>query len=128
PPPANKVEILGVTPSSLALGELGLSMDISGSGFVSVNSVDLGTGITIVSKDFSDPNHIKLVVSVNKNAAPGPRTITVVTASATAQLAGGINVTSDKAPAPKMVVSPNQGTISSVFTLDASGSTDADGV
>lgn len=127
PPAQDQVQISGVSPSTLALGAQGLPVQITGSGFVSVTSVDLGSGISIASLRVSDPNHIDLVVNVSKTAAAGPHTVTVVAASSTGTLAAGLTVSNNFAPIAKFTVSPTQGTIHTPIVLDASGSTDSDG-
>lgn len=127
PPAMNKVLVTSVTPNTLAIGGQGLTLEVTGSGFVSVTAVDLGEGIAVVSKDVADSAHINLVVNVFKTASPGPRTVIVSTAAASGQLAAGLTISSDHAPIPKIVVSPSEGTIASVFTFDAGSSVDPDG-
>lgn len=127
PPVTNNVTVSSITPSVLALGAQSVTVEISGSGFASVTAVDLGAGINIVSREVPDTSHIELVVNVAKAAAPGARTVTVSTSSATGSLASGLTVSDNSAPLVKFIVSPTQGTISSVFVFDAGTSIDADG-
>lgn len=127
PPAPNQAKIFGVAPSTLSLGAVGQPVEITGSGFVSVTAVDLGPGINIVSREVPDSGRIELMVNVVKAAVTGEHTVIVTTPGSTATLAGGVTVSTNFAPLAKFTVSPTQGTISTTFTFDASGSTDSDG-
>jgi len=71
-----------------------------------------------------DSHRILLVVNVSKNATPGPRTITVATTSGSAQLANAFSIRKNSAPVPRMTITPDPGSITTVLKLDATESTD----
>jgi chitodextrinase len=127
PPAPNQVKIFGVTPAMLSLGAQGQPVEITGSGFVSVTSVDLGPGINILSREVPDSGRIQLVVNIGKGAVTGQHNVIVSTPGSTGTLAGGVTVSTNFAPLAKFTVSPTQGTISTTFVFDAGGSTDSDG-
>jgi len=127
PPSANQIRINSVTPSQLSRGSQRVTVEIHGSGFNSVVSVDLGIGIEIVSRNMVDPTRIDVIVNVGINVGAGPRTVVVSTAQASATLDSAIIIVENRAPTPDFFVNPNQGTPSTLFQFDAGGSIDSDG-
>ncbi len=124
PPPVEQLRVLSVSPGEFALGAQLVPVEITGTEFISVQSVDLGAGCRVVSMDVPDTRTIQLVVNVTKNADPGARTITVVAASGSAQLANAISIRNNRAPIPRISITPDPGSITTVLKLDATESTD----
>lgn len=122
-PPANQVNIVSVSPVSLGLGAKGVNITIMGSGFTAAAVVDLGPGITVASTEVAGATEIDVTANVDAAAASGPRTVIVRVGAQQGQLAGGLNISDAPAPVAQFTVSPTQGTISTTFELDGSGST-----
>lgn len=124
PNPGEPLRIQSVTPSEFALGaKLGI-VQIAGTGFSSVQSVDFGEGTKVLSADALDSHRLEVTVSILNGATPGRRTVTVSTAAATAQLANAIVIRNNEAPKPSISVSPDPGSINTILQLDASESSD----
>jgi len=124
PPAVEQLRILSVSPGEFALGAQLVPIEITGIGFTSVQSVDLGPGTRIVSTDVPDSRKIILIINVLKNADPGARTVTVATPSGSAQLANAFSIRNNRAPIPKISIIPDPGSITTVLKLDAIESTD----
>ncbi len=124
PPVAEQLRILSVSPNEFALGAQLVPVEITGTGFTSVQSVDLGDGSKVLSMEVADSHRILLAVNVSKNATPGPRTITVATTSGSAQLANAFSIRNNSAPVPRMTITPDPGSITTALKLDATESTD----
>ncbi len=123
-PAGEQLRILSVTPNEFALGSrLGI-VEISGSGFISVQSVDFGEGTRVISTHALDSHRLEVTVNILADATPGKRTVTVSTGAATAQLANAIVIRNNEAPKPSISVSPDPGSINTILQLDASESSD----
>src|SRR5262249_53256536 len=89
--------------------------------------VDLGPGITVESKEVPDSQTIQVTANVIPSAAAGPRNVVVTSGANSAQLPAGLTISDNKAPLASFFVNPSQGTPSTLFELNATGSTDSDG-
>ena len=117
--------ITAMTPNQVSRGQLGVDGQINGTNLTGATSVNLGDGITVESLSAVSSAQVNVKFSVNVGAAPGPRTITVTTSHGTATSASALNVTNNRAPVPKINISPNKGAKNTNFIFDASDSTDA---
>lgn len=84
-------EVTGVDPEEAKCGET-LSIKINGTKFTGANAVSLGTGITINSFTVDKPTQITANITIDKNAVPGIRDVSVTTPEGTGTLAGKFTV------------------------------------
>lgn len=120
----NQLTITSVNPSTLSRGARSVTLTISGQGFTADILVDLGSGITVISKQVPNAQTIEVAADVLPAAAAGPRTIVVTSGTRSARLDSGLTVSDNSAPVANFIASPSQGTLQTLFELDASLSTD----
>ena len=126
-PPVNTLRVNSITPNSMSLGGRSVPVTISGAGFSGAVTVDLGAGIEIVTKEVPDSQTIQLTANVTLTASPGARSVVVTSGSNSARLESGLTISDNRAPIARFTVNPTQGTINSIYELDATGSSDEDG-
>src|SRR5262245_30440897 len=119
--------ISSFTPNQVNRGQKNVEGKINGSNLNGVTSVTLGDGITVVRFTGVSANEIQVVFSVANNAAGGARTITVSTSTGTTSSASVLTVSDNRIPQAKFTISPAQGAENTLFTVDATKSTDSDG-
>lgn len=122
-----QIRIISVTPSQVTAGGKDLPVEISGNGFSSVSSVSCGNDVTVQTFEVLGPTHIRISIEVPVDAAPGPRTVTVLTASGSATLDAGLVIVENKKPKASFTINPPSGSQGTLFTLDARDSSDPDG-
>jgi PKD repeat protein len=116
--------ISAMTPNQVSRGQLNVEGQITGTNLTGA-SVNLGDGITVQSVNASGSTQISVVFSVAPGASAGARTVTVTTPRGSASAAGALNVLSNRAPTPKISISPTSGAKNTTFVFDASTSTDS---
>lgn len=126
-PVQNTIQITSVTPANLSLGSRAVTLTITGTGFVPGLQVELGDGIEISSVEVRDTQTIVLIINVSSDAAAGLRIILVRNGSTTARLEGTLSIIDNQAPIASFIINPSEGTLQSVYQLDASDSTDEGG-
>src|SRR6185312_14148779 len=92
-----------------------------------VTSVTLGDGIKVVRFIGVRANNIQVIFNVTNNAAAGARTITVSTSLGSTSSSSVLTVSDNRIPQAKFTISPSQGAENTLFTVDATNSTDPDG-
>ena len=127
PVPQQPLTLASVSPSSINRGAINAVVEFTGTGFRSDFNVDFGGGFEIVSKEFVDASHVRTTVNVSRSASTGPRTITVTEGSQSASLESGFSIGDNMPPTAKFTITPEAGTINTLFTLDAGASSDPDG-
>jgi PKD repeat protein len=124
--PNAQITITGITVGEASIGQKNLRASIMGSNFNGVTSVNMGDGVNVQSFAASSSSAIDVQFSVSQNAAAGSRTITVNSSTSTASSSSIFQVINNRVPIAKFTVDPSAGSTSTVFTFDASASTDAD--
>jgi hypothetical protein len=127
PVPQQPLTLQSVSPSTINRGAINAVIEFTGTGFRSDFNVDFGGGFEVVSKEFVDAAHVRTTVNVSRSASTGPRVITVTAGTQTARLETGFSIGDNMPPTAKFTVTPEDGTINTLFTFDASGSLDPDG-
>lgn len=89
--------------------------------------MDLGAGIEILTKEIPDSQTIQLTANVSLTASTGARSVVVTSGSNSARLESGLTISDNRAPTARFIVNPTQGTVNSIYELDATGSSDEDG-
>lgn len=117
--------ISGMNPNQVSIGQQGAVATITGTNLSGVTSVQLGDGITVIGSESRSANELGVTFNVSNNASAGPRTISVAATGGTATSATLFNVTSNKVPTASFTMDPSAGSITTVFTFDASNSVDA---
>ena len=124
----SQLRIVSVSPNVLAVGERDVTVQIVGSDFVSVRTINMGQGINILGFSVPDSSHINLIADVALTATVGLRTVTVSTASGSAQLVDALQIEdNNQRPRASFKVEPKSGNELTEFTFDAGASTDPDG-
>lgn len=126
-PPVNTLRITSITPNSMALGGRSVPVTIGGTGFSGAVTVDLGLGIEIVTKEVTDSQTIQITANVSLSAPTGAHAVVIASGSDSARLDSGLMISDNRAPVARFIVNPTQGTINSIYELDATGSSDEDG-
>jgi PKD repeat protein len=127
PTPSQPLTLQSVSPSTLNRGAVNAELELTGTGFRSDFNIDCGGGITIVSKQYIDASHAKAIVNVARNAAQGPRVITLTVGSQSVRLESSFEIGDNMPPTAKFTITPESGTINTTFTFDAGASVDPDG-
>jgi PKD repeat protein len=115
--------INGFTPNQVSLGQQGAVGTITGRE-LNATAVSLGDGISVTSFSVKSASEIEVTFNVSLTAVPGPRNITLTTATGTVNGNGLVNVIGNKVPKAEFKVSPSAGSLSTVFEFDAGGSVD----
>jgi chitodextrinase len=100
---------------------------IQGSNFNGVGVVNMGEGIQVIEITSAVSQEIQLRFFVNNDAPPGPRTVSVTTGAGTATTNTMFSIGGNRAPNAVFTVDPPIGVAATVFSFDASGSSDQDG-
>lgn len=124
----NQPTIVSITPSQVSRGQLAIEGRIQGTNLGGILSVTLGEGITVDQVSGLSATEISIRFSVSANAAAGTRTITVTTSAGTATIATLLTVSNNRAPIPKITVTPTSGGKNTNFIFDATDSSDPGGV
>lgn len=119
--------ISGITPNAVARGEENVRGKIAGTNFTGIVVVDLGAGIQLTKTALNSSTEIAVRFNVSGSADPGARTIRVITSGGTATNSTVLSVQDNRPPVAAFSVSPDHGARNTVFTLDASASSDPDG-
>lgn len=117
--------ISAMTPNQVSRGQQNVEGQITGTNLSGATSANLGDGITVQSIASAGATQLNVVFSVAVGAASGARTITISTPNGTATSATALNVLNNRAPIPKIAISPTSGAKNTTFTFNASTSTDA---
>jgi PKD repeat protein len=117
--------ISGMNPNQVSRGQQGAVATITGTNLSGVTSVQLGDGITVLGSESRSANELGVTFNVSNNASAGARTISVTTAAGTATSSSVFNVINNKVPTASFTMDPTAGSITTVFTFDASNSVDA---
>ncbi|HEY7160708.1 MAG TPA: PKD domain-containing protein [Acidobacteriota bacterium] len=119
--------ISGMTPSVVNAGQQNVQGQINGTNLSGVVSVDLGPGIKILNMSGVSSTEIDVMFSVDRNASPGMRTITVSTVAGSATSSSLLEVKRNSQPVARFTMTPNEGTAGTVFNFDASNSSSPGG-
>lgn len=119
--------VSGMTPSQVALGQQNVNGKIQGQNLSGVTAINLGASIQVLSFRSLNASEIDLVFSVDANAQPGPRTISITTAGGTGTSTSVFSVQNNRAPVAAFVIEPRTGSKNVDIQFDASGSTDQGG-
>jgi chitodextrinase len=118
--------ISSIDPNQVSLGQNNITGHIQGTNLSGVTSISFGGGISIQSFRATSSNEIEVVFSVENNAIPGGRTVTVNTTGGSAT-ASVLTILNNKAPVARFTVFPTSGGKNTNYTFDASSSKDSDG-
>lgn len=125
--PVSLPTISSISPNKVSRGQTHVEGSILGTNLGSVVSVSLGDGITVEHFSSSSAGEIQITFSVSASAAAGARTISVTTSGGTASSATAFTVDNNRAPVAKFTISPDAGAKNTLFTFDATQSSDPDG-
>jgi PKD repeat protein len=95
-----------------------------GSNLNGATGVSLGDGITLQSFNSASASEIRVVFSVNDNAAPGAVTISVEAIGGSTTSASALTIMNNKSPKAKFTIDPPAGSLQTTFTYDGSISED----
>lgn len=126
-PPVSTPSISSMTPSKVSRGQAHVEGTILGNNLGAVVSVNLGEGLAVEQFSSSGSTQITVKFTVSASAAAGARTISVTTSGGTASSSTALTVDSNHAPTAKFTVSPDSGAKNTVFTFDATQSSDQEG-
>jgi PKD repeat protein len=124
----SKPSILGMTPSVVNTGQQDVHGQITGTNFNGIVTVDLGPDIRILNTTGVSSTEITVVFSVDRNAAPGIRTIKVSTLAGTATSSSLLEVRQSSPPIARFTMTPNEGMPGTIFNFDASNSSSPNGM
>lgn len=116
-----------VTPNLVNRGQQ-VTGTISGVNLENATAVNFGENIDVTSFHSTGPGGIEVVFTVRSNASPGPRNVLVTTSSGSAVGNSLLTVSSNNIPVPRFSVTPARGAVNTLFTFDASLSSDDDGI
>jgi PKD repeat protein len=119
--------ISGMTPSVVNSGQQDVHGQITGTNFNGIVSVDLGAGIKVRNTTSVSSTEIAVIFSVDRNASPGLRTITVSTVAGSVTSSSLLEVKQNSQPIARFTMTPNEGTAGTVFNFDASNSSSPGG-
>jgi hypothetical protein len=122
-----QIRISTVTPNQIAAGEKDVQIELAGNGFNSVSSVTIVPDVSVKTFQSLDAAHIRVTVDVPLTASPGPRTVTVSTATGSANLDTGLQIVANKKPKASFSVEPSSGSQGTLFTFDGRASNDTEG-
>jgi PKD repeat protein len=127
PAPQQQLTLQSVSPSTVNRGAVNTVIELTGTGFRSDFNVDFGGGFEVVSKEFVDASHLRVTVNVARSAATGDRVVTVTVGSQSVLLESVFSIGDNIPPTARYTITPEAGTINTLFVFDASASTDEDG-
>jgi PKD repeat protein len=116
--------ISGMTPSSVSIGQQNVEGSIIGSNLSGVTGVSLGDGMTLQSFSSASASEIRVVFSVNDNAAPGAQTVSVEAVGGSTSSSSVLTIINNKAPKAKFTIDPPAGSLQTTFTYDGSNAED----
>lgn len=116
--------IESITPTEVARGQQHVEGTIVGMNLQGVTSIDIEGQIQVESFQAAGPAEIDFVFSVSTTAAAGPRDISVVTTGGSVTAPALLTVSDNLAPVPQFTFTPAKGLKSTIFTFDASTSSD----
>lgn len=119
--------IAGMTPSAVNTGQQDVHGQITGTNFNGVVKVDLGPGIRVLNTTGVSSTEVDVIFSVDRNASPGVRTITISTLAGSATSSSLLEVKQNSQPVARFTMTPNEGTAGTVFNFDASNSSSPGG-
>lgn len=119
--------ITGMSPNQLNPGTENIEGRITGANLSGVTGVDLGEGVVVEQFSGLSASEIYIFFSVLRDAAPGPRKISVITTAGVAQSSSAFTVGDNRLPLAKFTVTPPIGYKATTFKFDGSGSVDFDG-
>jgi hypothetical protein len=122
-----QLRVTSVSPNQVTAGEKDVQIDLTGNGFTSVSSVTCGPDVTVKTFQALDATHIRITVDVPLTADPGPRTVSVLAATGSANLDAGLQVVANKKPKASFTVEPSSGSQGTLFTFDGRVSSDTEG-
>lgn len=116
--------IVSVTPNAVSIGQKNGEGTISGTNLNGATLVALGDGVAVDSYTVASATEITFRFTVAGNITGAPKTVTVVTAAGTATNSSVFQVLNNHVPKGSYTIDPPTGSLSTVLTFDASGSTD----
>jgi PKD repeat protein len=121
--------IASISPSSANVGSQNVAGTITGSNFNGVTAVNMGSGVTVHNFVGVNPSQIDITFSIDNDASPGPRTVSITSANGVGSSSSHFNVVNDnKPPVASFAVKPGKtGDTNTEFAFDASNSDDPDG-
>ncbi|HEY7161136.1 MAG TPA: PKD domain-containing protein, partial [Acidobacteriota bacterium] len=115
--------IAGMTPAQVSLGER-VEGNITGTNLTGVTSVNLGDGVPVSQVESISANEIRVAFSVNRNAAAGERSITVVTSAGTATANGLLKIRNNSVPVADFTVSGGSKNKNQIISFSATARDD----
>jgi PKD repeat protein len=119
--------ISSINPAQVFPGQTNVRATIIGTNFTGFGAVNMGPGIEILKTKLISSTEISIRFTVQPNAAPGPRTISVSTLAGTGELDGTFSVAENRAPIAAFTVNPPNAAKNVQIAFDGSGSSDPDG-
>ncbi len=116
-----------VSPNSAAQSERNVKVLILGTNLTTNATVDMGAGIQVEEITFGNGTSLLVTFSVSRSSATGPRVITVTTPQGSASSSSLFSIRRNQHPVAVFSVIPSAGNIDTIFTFDASQSSDLDG-
>lgn len=116
--------ITSMTPNQVSIGQLDVVGTIIGVNLSGTTSVDMGAGIGVSSIVAKSAAELEIHFDVGSSASSGSRIVTVVTPAGSVSNAAVFSVSSNHVPIAVFKVEPAIGSLATVFTFDASSSTD----
>lgn len=116
--------IASINPASVSIGQQNAELTISGSNLNGATSVTLGDSITVHQVNVQSASAVVVRYSVDGNAAPGPRSVTITATGGTASIGTMFQVLNNHVPKVSFVIDPRSAAINKVMSFDASGTTD----
>lgn len=116
--------ITSMIPNQVSRGQTNVNGQILGTNLNGATSVNLGDGVTVQNVTAVSSTQVDVVFSVAVGASAGPRTITVTASSGSATSSTALSVSNNRAPTPKISISPLSGAKNTTFIFNASSSTD----
>lgn len=118
--------ITAITPAGLPLGRQQATGRIHGANFIGQLTIDFGPGITVQLVELEGPSVIVVRISVSDTAQPGFRQVSV-TSPAGRSNPFSFEVINNRVPVPQFSLTPAAGHQQTIFTFNATTSSDPDG-
>ncbi len=116
--------ITSVSPNTLSRGERVVTIDVGGTNLLGVTAVSLGPGIFIHGWRTISATNLEVDISVERDASPGGRTISVTAEGGSITSASIFTVSNNSLPLADFTVTPRNGSQNDEFEFDGSPSTD----